>query len=166
MRTQSMPLPKHEHRSRRPALAAYLLGTVDFDACLALQQRLVYEAGGRQDGQITLLICEHSPAITMGRQGSRLDIRLSPRTLASEGLTRALGQSGRRLAGARPRAIGDLSDCAAGACMVGRVGDYLDRLQAGHCDGAGRDRLSWASSPTDAGASGAARDKSCRSAWP
>ena len=55
---------------------AYLLGSVDFEACLALQQRLVYEAAGRDDGQITLLLCEHPLTITVGRQGSRADIRL------------------------------------------------------------------------------------------
>ena len=55
----------------KPAVEAYLLGVVDFEACLALQQRLVYETAGRSDGQITLLVCEHPLSITVGRQGSR-----------------------------------------------------------------------------------------------
>jgi lipoate-protein ligase B len=59
-------------------LSAHLLGAVDFEACLALQQRLVYEAAGRSDGHITLLVCEHPACITVGRQGSRGDIRLEP----------------------------------------------------------------------------------------
>ncbi len=43
-----------------------------------MQQRLVYEATGRSDGHITLLVCEHPACITVGRQGSRGDIRLEP----------------------------------------------------------------------------------------
>ncbi|HEX7379706.1 MAG TPA: hypothetical protein VF278_21460, partial [Pirellulales bacterium] len=66
-----------------PAVEAHLLGQVEFDDCLALQQRLVYEAIGRRDGQITLLICEHPLKITVGRQGSRSHIRLSQHELKS-----------------------------------------------------------------------------------
>ena len=43
-----------------------------------LQQRLVYEAGGRQGGPITLLVCEHPPLITIGRSGSRAHLRVRP----------------------------------------------------------------------------------------
>ena len=66
-----------------PAVEAYLLGVVDFNACLALQQRLVYEAAGRSDGQISLLICEHPLSISIGRQGSRVHVRLDRRELES-----------------------------------------------------------------------------------
>ncbi len=52
-------------------------------AALALQQRLVYEAGGRQDATITLLVCEHPPIITIGRGGSRAQLRASAAELAS-----------------------------------------------------------------------------------
>ncbi len=65
---------------------AYLLGSLEFEAALALQQRLVYECGGRRDGQISLLICEHPKSISVGRHGSRLEIRLSERTLVSRQL--------------------------------------------------------------------------------
>lgn len=51
-------------------LQIYLLGTVDFEAMLALQKRLVYEISG-QGGQAALVVCEHKPLITVGRQGSR-----------------------------------------------------------------------------------------------
>jgi lipoyl(octanoyl) transferase len=53
-----------------PALEAFLLGQVDFEPVLALQQRLVREAHDRGDGQITLLLCEHPAIITVGRAGS------------------------------------------------------------------------------------------------
>jgi lipoyl(octanoyl) transferase len=67
-------------------LQAYLFGQIDFDACLALQQRLVYEASGSVERQITLLICEHGPLITVGRSGSRMHIQLNSDELASEQL--------------------------------------------------------------------------------
>lgn len=65
-----------------PAMETFLLGQVDFDACLALQQRLVFESGGRADGQVSLLLCEHANTISVGRLGSRADIRVSPEELA------------------------------------------------------------------------------------
>lgn len=71
----------HEHSG--PAVEAYLLGTVDFASCQALQQRLVYESTGRLDGQIALLICEHPAGISVGRQGSRSHIQLGSRELES-----------------------------------------------------------------------------------
>lgn len=66
------------------AVQAHLLGLVDYDVCLALQQRLVYEAGGRRDGQISLLLCEHPELITVGRSGSRAHIYCQPRDLVSQ----------------------------------------------------------------------------------
>jgi lipoyl(octanoyl) transferase len=55
------------------ALQVYLLGAVDFEAALTLQRRLAYEvAGDRKRG--ALILCEHPPLITVGRQGSRAHI--------------------------------------------------------------------------------------------
>lgn len=54
----------------------HLLGQVAYDDCLALQRRLIYETGGRNDAQITVLICEHPPLVTVGRNGSRAHLRL------------------------------------------------------------------------------------------
>jgi lipoyl(octanoyl) transferase len=114
--------------SASPALAAYLLGSVDFDTCLALQQRLVYETEARGDGHISLLICEHLPAITMGRHGSRLDIRYSPRTLASEGLAiRWVNRGGASLVHA-PGQLAIYPIVPLTACGW-NVGEFLDRLQ-------------------------------------
>jgi lipoyl(octanoyl) transferase len=61
----------------------YLLGTVDFAACLALQHRLVYECAGRGDRRLDLVLCEHPPQITVGRQGSWAHVRASRRELAA-----------------------------------------------------------------------------------
>ncbi len=125
-----MTLVPNQSDSKSPALAAYLLGTLDFELCLALQQRLVYEASGRNDGQITLLLCEHLPTITVGRHGSRLDIRFSPRTLASEGLNvRWVNRGG----GAMVHAPGQLAvyPIVPLAWHGWNVGDYLERMQRG-----------------------------------
>ena len=60
----------------------HLLGTVDFEDCLALQRRLAYDALSRSDGRIVVLICEHPPLITLGRAGSRAHVRFTASELA------------------------------------------------------------------------------------
>jgi lipoyl(octanoyl) transferase len=55
--------------SADPVLQAYLLGLVDFEDALALQRRLVYQVSGDRSSA-ALVLCEHPPLITMGRQGS------------------------------------------------------------------------------------------------
>lgn len=55
------------------ALQVYLLGLVEFEAALNLQRRLVYEISGDRDAA-ALILCEHPPTITVGRQGSRAHI--------------------------------------------------------------------------------------------
>jgi len=74
------PLPS-EHNFESPALEAYLLGRIDFDRCLALQQRLVGRVNGRDDGQVCLLLCEHGRILTIGRSGSPGDVRFDSRLL-------------------------------------------------------------------------------------
>lgn len=61
-------------------LQAYLLGTVDFEAALAFQRRLVYQVAGERS-QAVLILCEHPSLITVGRQGSRRHIRCEPEEL-------------------------------------------------------------------------------------
>jgi lipoyl(octanoyl) transferase len=56
-------------------LQAYLLGSVEFEAFLRLQRRLQFDIAGDRS-QAALVICEHPPLITVGRQGSRRHIRL------------------------------------------------------------------------------------------
>jgi lipoyl(octanoyl) transferase len=67
-----------------PALLAYLLGSVDYEAALALQRRLVYLVAGDRN-QAALVLCEHPPLITVGREGSRAHIRYEPGELAARG---------------------------------------------------------------------------------
>lgn len=68
------------------ALEVYLLGFVDFDAALFLQERLVYELSGRNDGQGAVLICEHPPLVTIGREGSRAYVEASQQELLARQL--------------------------------------------------------------------------------
>lgn len=63
------------------ALRVYLLGTLPFDSLLAFQRRLVYEVSG-EPALASLVICDHPPEITIGREGSRLHVRPSPEQLA------------------------------------------------------------------------------------
>jgi lipoyl(octanoyl) transferase len=51
------------------SLQAYLLGSVDFEAALNWQRRLVFQVSGDRRSAC-LMLCEHPPSITIGRQGS------------------------------------------------------------------------------------------------
>ena len=59
---------------RGSALRVYLLGVVEFEAALTLQRTLAFEASGQRDSA-ALVLCEHPPIITVGRDGSPADIR-------------------------------------------------------------------------------------------
>jgi len=63
-------------------LQAYLLGPVDFEAALAFQRRLAFEVAGARS-RAALVLCEHPPLITVGRQGSRAHILCEPEELRS-----------------------------------------------------------------------------------
>lgn len=54
-------------------LRVYLLPPTSFDAALTLQRRLVYDFSGDRDGA-ALILCEHPPLITVGRDGSAAHI--------------------------------------------------------------------------------------------
>ena len=65
-------------------LRAYLLGRLDPDAVAALQARLAYDvAGDPADG--ALILCDHPPGITVGREGSRNHLRRTPEEFAARG---------------------------------------------------------------------------------
>lgn len=56
-------------------LDVFLLGCVDFDAYLMLQDRLAVEVQSRNDRYGILLLCEHPPSISLGRDGSAIDLQ-------------------------------------------------------------------------------------------
>jgi lipoyl(octanoyl) transferase len=60
----------------------YLLGTVAFDEMLRCQRRLVYELSGDRS-RAALLLCEHRPLVSVGREGSREHIGFEPAELAA-----------------------------------------------------------------------------------
>jgi lipoyl(octanoyl) transferase len=118
----------------RPTADFHLLGTVALEDCLALQRRLVYEAGGMRDGRITVLLCEHPEIITVGRSGSRGDIRLSPEDLRERRLeVRWVGRGG----GCIVHSPGQLAvyPIAPLEEFGWTVGEYLRRLHQGLSDG-------------------------------
>lgn len=68
------------------AAEVHLLGMVDFESCLFLQERLVYDISGRDDCHGALLVCEHPPLVTVGREGSSEHILCGPEELAARQL--------------------------------------------------------------------------------
>lgn len=113
------------------AFSVHLLGTLDYSQCLALQERLVYETSGRRDGQITLLVVEHPPLVTLGRQGSLGHIHWpdAPRRDEPAIEQKWVARGG----GAMLHAPGQVAlyPIVPLAWHGWRVGDYLRRLQTG-----------------------------------
>lgn len=65
------------------SLEVYLLGVVDFQSALILQERMVQEVSERRDTLGKLLLCEHPPILTIGREGSISHLRVDERELTS-----------------------------------------------------------------------------------
>lgn len=90
-RPTSAPPPTSVERP----LAVWLAGGLRLDDYLAMAERLageVAEPGGRHP---TLVVCELEPCITIGRSGSRADVRLSDEDLRRRRLpVRFLGRGG------------------------------------------------------------------------
>lgn len=96
---------KHQAGSAA-ALEVHLLGLVDFDAAIALQDRLVFEISGRNDTQAALLLCEHPPLITLGREASIAQVLADPAELRTAEIdVRWISRGG----GAIPHAPGQLA---------------------------------------------------------
>jgi lipoyl(octanoyl) transferase len=55
-------------------LRVYLLGSVEFEAGLTLQRTLAFQMAGERESA-ALVLCEHPPLITVGRDGSPAHIR-------------------------------------------------------------------------------------------
>ncbi len=118
------------HRSTDIVAEFHLLGELDFEDGLALQRRLVYEASQAATRRLTVLMCEHAGLITVGRNGSRRDIRRSGEQLARAGLElRWVSRGG----GAVPHAEGQLAVYAVVhlPALAWSVGSYVGRLHAG-----------------------------------
>jgi lipoyl(octanoyl) transferase len=108
-------------------LQAYLLGSVEFEAALAFQRRLVYQVSGDRSSSF-LVMCEHSGLITVGREGSRAHISFEPEELvARQWRVRWVNRGG----GCLLHLPGQLAVYP--ILALDRLGlglrDYLDRLQ-------------------------------------
>lgn len=71
---------------RDSVLDIYLLPQTSWEQTMVLQQRLVYELGAAPRRRAALILCEHAPVITVGRQGSRQHIRFDEEELRSNRL--------------------------------------------------------------------------------
>ena len=64
-------------------LEVFLLGTVDFASARSLQIRLLNQIATRTDTHGMVLVCEHPPTISIGREGSFSDVLVEREELVS-----------------------------------------------------------------------------------
>lgn len=65
------------------ALEVYLLGVVDFDAVQTLQRMILDDLSQRDDRLGVLIVCEHPPVVSIGRDGSIADLVADPDELVA-----------------------------------------------------------------------------------
>jgi len=68
------------------SLEVYLLGTVDLESLLQLQEQFRDDVLQRRDRMGGLFLCEHPPAVTIGREGSQVDVHCDPAELQTLGI--------------------------------------------------------------------------------
>ena len=66
------------------SLEVFLLGIVDYKSAMYLQARFAYEIEGRNDRLGAVLICEHPPMFTIGKDGSCAQLNQTPEELRRE----------------------------------------------------------------------------------
>ncbi len=80
---------------RRESLDVFLLGLVDFESCVALQEIILQEIRNRDDRHGVLLVCEHLPLLTIGREGSHAHLSCEGGELVSRRIeTRWINRGG------------------------------------------------------------------------
>jgi lipoyl(octanoyl) transferase len=125
-----MSSARQETQQQSPAVEIFLLGRVEYGRCLQLQRRLVAQVGGRDDGQIVLLLCEHPPIVTVGRGGSPAEIMADGRVFRSRQIEVHWVNRG---GGCLVHCPGQLAvyPLAPLRWYGWTVGEYIERLQAG-----------------------------------
>ncbi|QDT80676.1 Octanoyltransferase [Gimesia maris] len=74
-RIMNLPDPDmNQTTPRHTSIKVYMLGCVDFDSLLTLQERALQEIRQQDTDQATLFVCEHPPIITVGREGSHAQL--------------------------------------------------------------------------------------------
>src|SRR5688572_14408951 len=88
-------MPRHAPASPSFAAQFHFLGQVDYEDCLTAQKRIGYDALSRGDGRIVVVVCEHPSLITIGRRGSRDQLRFTGAELTERDLSvRYVARSG------------------------------------------------------------------------
>ena len=67
---------RRSHSQASSSLDVFLLGTVDLESSKELQERLRSDIALRSDSHGAILVCEHPPSVTIGREGSFADVRV------------------------------------------------------------------------------------------
>ena len=80
MRMKQELLPFSNSKNAESVLQVYMLGLVEFEAALALQRQLVYQVTGDRN-TAAVILCEHPPLITVGREGSWNHLHFAPEEL-------------------------------------------------------------------------------------
>ncbi len=78
----SNPISTSPFRSSE-SLEVYLLGLVDFDAGQTLQRMILDDLSQRNDQLAVLIVCEHPPVVSIGRDGSIADLVAEPEELVA-----------------------------------------------------------------------------------
>ena len=120
-------MPSRNHEKSDGIAEFHLLGMVNFRQFLELQERLVYEVGHRNDGQIRVLLCEHPTTISVGRGGSRAHIRLRSRDLARRKIDMHWVSRGGGCVGHGPGQLA-IYPLVPLTWHAWTVGDYMNRL--------------------------------------
>ena len=68
------------------SLDVFLLGTLDLGAAMSLEERMRIEIAGRSDKHGSIIVCEHPPSVTIGREGSFADVLVDREELVSRGI--------------------------------------------------------------------------------
>jgi lipoyl(octanoyl) transferase len=66
------------------SLEVYLLGMVDFESMLAIQDQFREDVMRRRGGRSGLFLCEHPPIVSIGREGSQSHLRRDVTDLARQ----------------------------------------------------------------------------------
>lgn len=81
-----MPTDWKHFAEGEATLDVFLLGKVDFESAQELQSRLLDDLAHRQDTHGVVLVCEHPPSISIGREGSFADVQVDREELISQQL--------------------------------------------------------------------------------
>jgi lipoyl(octanoyl) transferase len=127
------PSAESASSSARKPLAVWLAGTIRFDDYLVMAERLAGEVAEPAGRLPTLVLCEFEPCITIGRAGSRADVRLSDDDLKARRLAvRFTGRGGGAVLHGPGQVVAAMSAKFADLGLDPRdIGGFTDRFQRG-----------------------------------